>query len=342
MHKLKHTYILLVISLTLFVTGYGQDIHFSQFTMSPTFINPAAAGTITGDYRGIINFKEQFSSFNKAYQTYKFSYDQPVLRERQFKRTGAGIDVFQDVAGDSKTKMTNVTLSLSQTVPFASYADLTLGVSMGYTQYSADYSNLTWDAQFNGVDLDEGLPTQELFFGRTQGHFDFATGLLYRYFDYNGFPWEIGLAVSHLSRPKLDIVSAEDNLPIKYILHGRKEFEMRNDRIGIIPKFMIAQQRTAREILAGVLVRQDVGLHSKYTGYYKNTTIYYGASIRLGDAIIPEFYLSIKEKFLMGISYDINISNLTVGSRYQGGLEISLSMAGFFTEKYRVASPVTF
>ena len=342
MKTIKYIYLSFVFVILMARNTNAQDLHFSQFALTPTFLNPGTAGTFVGDFRGILNFKEQYSSFNNAYKTYRASYDMPIIKDRRSKKTGAGIDVFQDISGDSKTKITSVNLSLSQTIELASYSDLSLGVAMGYSQYSANYLDLMWDAQFNGLDYDETLPTQESFFGRSEGFFDFSAGLFYRYFDYYGFPYEIGLAVSHLSTPSIDLTGNLDELPIKITLHGKKEFELQNDRWGAIPMLFIAKQKRAYEINGGLLMRCDVGLHSQYTGYYKNTTIYFGATIRVGDAIIPQFYINLKEKYTLGLSYDVNISQLNNASQYRGGLEVSLSMSGFLTSKYRVISPVTF
>lgn len=320
----------------------AQDIHFSQYFLTPTYLNPATAGTFTGDYRGMLNFKEQYSAFNKAYRTYHVSYDMPITQNGRYKALGGGVNLYQDIAGDSKTKMTSFKASLSQTIQFASYADITLGISLGYTQFAADYSNLTWDAQWDGIVYDERLPTQEIFFGRNQGVFDFSAGLFYRYFDYDGFPYEIGFAVDHLSTPSVGVLNVQDEIPMKFTFHGKKEFEMYNERWGIIGILFASRQRKAMEINGGGLLRYDVGLHSKYTGYYKNTTIYFGASYRWGDAIIPKFLINLKERYTLGLSYDVNISPLITGSRYRGGLEVSFLMSGFFSQGYRVISPVTF
>ena len=342
MKRVGYKYYIIITVILMAKIASAQDLHFSQFPLTPTFINPGTAGTFTGDFRGTLNFKEQFSSFNNAFKTYRASYDMPVIKDRRYKKTGAGIDIFQDVAGDSKTKITSVNLSVSQTIQLKSYADLSLGIAMGYSQYSANYLDLMWDSQFNGLDYDETLPTLESFYARSEGYFDFSAGLFYRYFDYYGFPYEIGLSFSHLTTPSIDLTGNLDELPMKITLHGKKEIELQNDRWGVIPMIFIAKQRQAYEINGGVLMRCDVGLHSKYTGYYKNTTIYFGATMRLGDAIIPQFYLNLKEKYTLGLSYDVNISQLVTASQYRGGLEVSLSMSGFFTEKYRVISPVTF
>jgi type IX secretion system PorP/SprF family membrane protein len=332
-----------ILFILLFGTiGISQDIHFSQFQFTPTLINPATAGTFLGDYRGMLNFKEQYSSFNKAFKTYHASYDMPLLSDLKFKKTGAGIDFFQDIAGDSKTKITSVALSLSQTVQFSRYSDLSLGISMGYSQYSANYVDLAWGTQFNGLDYDSELPSQESFFGRSQGFFDFSAGLFYRQFDINGYPYELGLSVSHLTTPSLSLAGSLDELPAKITIHGKKEFELKNDRWGIIPLFFLAKQRNAYEINGGALLRYDLGMHSKYTGYYKSSNMYLGATFRLGDAIIPQIGLNLKETYTMAISYDINISGLARASNFRGGLEVSLIMSGFTKSKYQVTSPVTF
>jgi type IX secretion system PorP/SprF family membrane protein len=335
------------IYLTLFIVLYGsigvsQDIHFSQFQFTPTLINPATAGTFLGDFRGMLNFKEQYSSFNKAFKTYHASFDMPVLSDLKFKKTGAGLDFFQDVAGDSKTKITSVTLNLSQTIQFSRYSDLSLGISMGYSQHSANYVSLAWGTQFNGLDYDSELPSQETFFGRSQGYFDFSTGLFYRQFDVNGFPYELGVSVSHLTTPSISLSGDLDELPTKITIHGKKEFQLRQDRWGIIPLFFLAKQRQAYEVNGGALLRYDLGMHSKYTGYYRSSNMYLGATFRLGDAIIPQIGLNLKERYTMAISYDINISNLARASKFRGGLEVSLVMSGFVKHKYQVTSPVTF
>lgn len=321
----------------------AQDIHFSQFFMAPLNINPALAGAYRGDYRANLNFKEQYSSFNNAYRTINGSFDKALIKDRYGrKETGAGINVYQDVAGDSKTKNFNISLNISQTVRIDQRSDLSLGLGLGYTQYSANLVGLTWDNQFNGLTYDERLSSRENNLFTNQQFFDLSTGILYRSFDFNGYPLELGLSAFHLTTPNISFGNGIDNIPVRLVLHGKKEFDLSLDRWGAIPTFFIARQGPASEITLGGLLRYDAGLHSKYTGYHKKTTLYFGLLYRHLDALIPQIMIRYQEKYNLGISYDVNISQLRAASRSQGGFEISLSISGFFQDRFQVASPLSF
>ena len=57
--------------------------------------------------------------------------------------------------------------------------------------------------------------------------------------------------------------------------------------------------------------------------------IYGGVFVRWNDAIIPVIKLEMN-KYDIGFSYDINVSQLSKASQTFGGFEISLSYIGFF------------
>lgn len=338
-------YIVVALVFLISKSTIAQDIHFSQFQFAQTYLNPATTGTFKGDYRAVLNFKEQFSEFDNAFQTYRASYDMPISKTRRgLKQTGAGIDIYQDIAGDSKTKITTFLLNISQTVQLSYKSDLSLGLGFGYSQYSANYNNLKWDDQYNGIAYDENSLTQENFLGRSQGIFEISTGLLFRQFDRNGKKLEVGVSLAHLTTPQLELngTGLKDNLPMRFVLHGKKEFELNDEKWGVIPMLFFANQRRAREIMIGSMFSYKYSLRSQYTGYYKSTRVYFGANIRVGDAIIPQFGLNIKERYIFNVSYDINVSKARNASQYKGGLEVSLSLSGFFNSKFQVISPATF
>lgn len=66
----------------------GQDIHFSQFYMSPMTLNPALTGVMNCNTRIVGNYRNQWASVlgRNAYNTYSVSYDQkmPVGRYDYF------------------------------------------------------------------------------------------------------------------------------------------------------------------------------------------------------------------------------------------------------------------
>jgi type IX secretion system PorP/SprF family membrane protein len=318
----------------------SQDIHFSQFNEAPMLLNPANAGMYSGDYRAVLNFKEQWSSIKNGYKTYAAQADFTILKNNlDLKSTGLGVSFFQDIAGTSKTKTSRIDLNISQTVYLNEQSDLTLGLGASYMDLSANYVGLLWESQWDGQQFDGASGSGEAFTGLGKKIFDFSAGILYRNFDANGHPLEVGLSAFHLTQPEIGIFNYRDVIPYEFRLHANKEinFQRRND-LGAVFTAFVANQRTAREINLGFLIRKDFGVVSQYTGYYRNVNLYLGGFYRVGDAIIVMSKVLIKGAYAIGLSYDINISPLVAASKYRGGFELSLSYSGVFKE-YKVASP---
>ncbi|HIA36045.1 MAG TPA: type IX secretion system membrane protein PorP/SprF, partial [Flavobacteriales bacterium] len=53
---------IILVGALSFNSGYAQDIHFSQFYQVPQLINPSLAGGFNGDFRAIVNFRDQWSN----------------------------------------------------------------------------------------------------------------------------------------------------------------------------------------------------------------------------------------------------------------------------------------
>ena len=60
-----------------------------------------------------------------------------------------------------------------------------------------------------------------------------------------------------------------------------------------------------------------------------NTSITGGLLYRWNDALIPVIQLQLS-KFIIGTSYDVNVSKLTVASQSRGGFELTLSYQRYF------------
>src|SRR5687768_3272675 len=53
----------------------AQDIHFSQYYLSPLSLNPANTGNYKGDYRFFGNYRSQWRDLNNAFNTYSAGGD---------------------------------------------------------------------------------------------------------------------------------------------------------------------------------------------------------------------------------------------------------------------------
>lgn len=325
------------------LNGNSQDVHFSQFGQNPMMLNPAYTGMYEGNFRFNLNYKNQWATVGNVYETYAASTDYIIFKNSMgLKSTGLGVAAYQDVAGSSKTKTTRVDLNLSQTVYLSKNSDLTLGIGFSYMDMSANYTGLNWGSQYNGVEFDQSIGSGELFTGYAEKTFDLSSGMIFRLFDDKLYPLEIGFSAYHINQPKIRLLSQEDFIPARFIVNASKEFDYpTNQNWGFKFVGYASTQRRAREIIVGGLMRKDFGMVSKYTGYYNNINVYFGAYYRVGDAIIPLVQVTVHKKLTVGMSYDFTLSRFSQASLFRGGAEFSFSYLGPF-RPIAVVSPKKF
>ena len=64
---------------------------------------------------------------------------------------------------------------------------------------------------------------------------------------------------------------------------------------------------------------------SRITGFNKNIALDFGSYLRFNDALI--FLVGITfETYSLGISYDVNVSQLSTATYGKGGIELSLKL----------------
>ncbi len=165
-----------ILSISLINKGYCQDIHFSQFNLSPLNLNPAMTGSFNGDYRIAGNHRNQWSSVTTPYRTFGLSLEKNKVTN---DAVSAGLQINQDRAGDSRFSTFQINLSGSYLFKFKDTSNfLSLGSQIGFTNRNLDYNPLSFDAQYNGYQYDPTLPNQEHFLrnSRTYANLNFGLG----------------------------------------------------------------------------------------------------------------------------------------------------------------------
>jgi type IX secretion system PorP/SprF family membrane protein len=332
MTKLNSKILIIIVASLFAINSYAQDWHFSQFNEAPVLINPANSGSYSGDFRANLNYKNQWSSIGNPYKTMAASFDLPALRNYNgYKMTGAGISFLKDQAGKSEYGFTQVNLSISQSVSVSKFQELSVGLSLGFGQISANFTGLRWDNQYNGTLYDPSLPTGESAFFPTSNYFDISAGFLGRFFDRSLNETQFGLSISHANRPWQATLSDinGDHLRMKFIVHGRTEIPLQQKQgMKIIPSLYFAKQAVSTDIIGGVNVKTSLGLSSIHTGYHAASFIHIGGYYRYNDALIAVFAYEWRSLIKAGISYDINFSQLTPATSTRGGVELSISWLG--------------
>ena len=329
----KH--VTLFAALITLLTGFGakaQDIHFSQFYMSPLTLNPAMTGVMECNTRFVGNYRNQWASVlgRNAYNTYSVSYDQkmPVGRYDYF---GFGGVFWGDEAGslDFQTLTLKLTGSYARRVGGdrrkAHY--IVIGAEAGASQRSVDYTNARWPSQVTNGEFDPSIPSGE---ADLPDNFLFGDigvgGLWFSVLDKNT-SWYLGGAINHLNNPNVSFYSDYDDIE-KYftraVIHAGGEFPMSRS-VSLVPGAVFFSQGPSMEINAGNSFRfnMDGGNDQSFQlGAWFRLARHFENPI-LMDALILSTRFDM-ENWGIGFSYDINTSSLSQESRGNGGFEFSL------------------
>jgi len=301
----------------------AQDIHFSQFHRSPLNLNPGYAGYFDGDYRFSGIHRNQWKSVTTPFKTFSGSFDMNMpFPGSDRSRLGTGIVFNTDKAGDSEYGITQAMLSSSwiHAAGGDSIHFFSAGIQAGFTQHTINYSNLTFDSQFNGDVFDPSLPSNEIFSRDKLFYFDFSLGFSYLYVSGERFNIGGGISLQHLFEPKIDFISdaseAKTNRKVAADIHSSIGL---TENIYLQPGLLFATQKKFSELNFGgnlkLLLNRKPG---------KILNLYAGLFLRTSDAIIPTIGLDFNDLHF-GLSYDINTSDLKRASNSRGGYEVSLT-----------------
>ncbi len=343
MRKILIAFIIIAIQLSL----KAQDIHFSQFFHAPLFLNPALTGIYNGNHRGIINYKDQWRTVASPYKTFAGSYDTRFMYtdDDQF---GIGGAFFSDAAGDLKMGTNQINILASYQKQLTPEMGFSFGIRGGFGQTSLKGGSelQQWGNQYDGSVYNPNLPTGEVNSIDNFSYGDFSAGALWQYgFNENyitandQFNIQFGIALDHINRPRQSFYSDKnERIYSRLVFHGNSEIGISNTNLSIVPQFIYFKQGPASELNLGSMFKFKLQEASKHTMWIKSAFASLGGYYRAKDA----FIIATRIEFLgyaLGISYDINTSNLREASKGKGGLEFSLQYIPPPVSKYHGKAP---
>ncbi len=349
---MKSKHLLFAFLFLASVSATAQDIHFSQFYMSPLNLNPALTGIMNCNIRLTANYRNQWASVLKsnAYSTYNFSYDQkiPVGRYDYF---GVGGTFWGDKAGEADFATTTGKISGSYSKRMAGGRKeahyLVVGAEAGLAQRSIDFIKLRWGTQHDGEgNHDPTAPSQEPGFDQSEFLFaDMAAGLLwFSVFD-EGNNLYVGGAFSHLNRADQSFSSnATDYLYSRFTFHAGGEFEI-TPRFGLVPGVIVMFQGPSFQVNSGTSFKFTLGSgkgkFSNYQAFHLGTWVRVSNKVETGvltDAVILSTRFDYNQ-FTLGFSYDVNVSALKPASSNNGAFEFAMQYKFCNNERRGVYCP---
>jgi type IX secretion system PorP/SprF family membrane protein len=236
---------------------------------------------------------------------------------------GVGLLLMNDKAGDGQLSNLSLMGSAAYHKVFgsASNHNVSLGVQLAYTQRSIDESELVFPNQFDVDEFNQDILSNENI-SDNLGYPDLNAGLLYSIRQSEKFSAFAGFSFYHIIRPTETFLSGDNKLSNRLTVHGGTKYSF-SPQLAITPNVIVMMQNGAREINVGTGLEYDMAK----TPEQQSAILGLGLWYRMNDAVIVVPTVEYKS-FRLGLSYDINISDLSNASNGKGGFEISLIYLG--------------
>ncbi len=336
----SYKYLTILVALCSMLTIEAQDVHFSQFAMSPLLLNPALAGFSQGDLRAYANFRTQWNTIagGNAYRTEAAGVDMAIGKVSPYSSfAGIGMSFFSDQSGEAGFQTNNIALTAAYHIMMSKKRNmsLSLGIQGAFNTRGFDPSKATYDFNYDQATGAVNTSQREAF-TRTKVYYgDVSAGLFYTVTLKSGTDVYLGTGLSHINQPQISFFSASTNTSIfdeklymKFTAHGGATIVL-NKKLWVIPNFFMLIQGPASQYNAGAMLKIQVG-----NKVLTKNFLYLGAQVRIAnamdipmaDAVIMHCRFDYKS-LTLGLSYDVNISKLQVSTSTFGAPEISVMYA---------------
>ncbi len=315
-----------IITLTCFaIMGFGivetakaQDPHFTQYYVYPTWTNPALTGAFDGEYRVAGIYRTQWGNISTPYMTQGASAELKTSKNINF-----AVSLLNQTAGDGGYRYTTAYGNFAFTglrFGAAEQHRVVFGMQGGIIQRRFDASKLTFGDQWNPITgFNPGTTSADQLRSNTNSSFDAGAGILY----FDASPGKKanfygGYAASHLTKPT-DVFSGNGKaqLPMRHTVHAGTRIKV-NSQFSLTPNALYLKQGSATETMLGLYGSVKAG---------PETDFLIGANYRFDDAVTP-FAGFTHKGFVLGLSYDVNTSDLGKFVKGSNSFEISLSFIG--------------
>ncbi len=322
MQQGKHIFQITLLLLCFILSNRvkGQDVHFSQFYLSPLTLNPSETGNFNGDWRVSTNYRTQWRSIDVPFNTFSLGYDRNFFGTT--KRISGGLLVLHDQSGTARISSNRIQLSAA-IHPKLGSNNFHVGLQAGVALKTFDISGLTFPDQYdnNSGVFNPILPNGELNFNQKKNFLDINLGIGWdRRFGRTQI--KTGLSFFHLNRPNESFYGSDFKLPVRKVFNLMFNIEA-GEHFLISPKIFVMGQIRAAEYLLGSNFTYVLGPNK-----INATGIYIGSQVRTGLNRNTDAFMGIVgmtfERLEVGINYDVNISSLQQATNRKGAVEIAL------------------
>ena len=277
-------------------------------------------------------YRRQWSGVPVDYRTLGIAADMKLMNDQLPNGYfGGGLVLHSDKAGDGDLGLTEVNILPAYTQQLSDQLWATVGASIGMSSITFSPDQVIFGNQNNGDQRDPSVPSGESFTSSTAA-LDIGAGLNLSYNNYDGkayLNWGVGLY--HLNKPSLDLSNGNEwSRPVRtssYLFGGYNL----NDLNTLLFHGLFQLQTEQNELVLGTGWKYNFSeMLQKPLAVQLTATYRHSAN---PDAIIPAIGIHYGP-WLLGFSYDVNISDFETATGGAGGPELALRYV------YRRISPL--
>ncbi len=297
----------------------AQDPHFSQFFLSPQFINPSlTAANVKGKWRLSSNYRQQRNNSQTTYRTFTVGGEAMLM-----DKTAATAPVYGSLFLMSDRTMNGALVSTYVSNGFSYMANLDensrIGVGFGllYGQRKVDYSMLNFGEQLTNGGFDASLPTGEVALGVMKPFLSMSTGIVYNYHQ-DDFDFDAGISVHNLNSPKQTFLNdPNQRLSQKYVANVDFSYVI-SDLLLVNMNSMYQQQANSNLITVGGSLGIDIS-----GDFSREKILFAGLWYRYKDVVYP--FVGMKyDNVNIGLTYDIPAYTKNMGALSLYSTELSI------------------
>ncbi|MGB3548740.1 MAG: PorP/SprF family type IX secretion system membrane protein [Saprospiraceae bacterium] len=355
---MSHAYSYLGCLLILLLSAGGlhaQDQHFSQFFASPLTLNPALTGQFDGKYRASIIHRDQWrqmleTPFITTSAAADFRYYLKPKQRRSRDAIGVGMVFYNDRIAEINfnTNQIMVSAAFHKALNPKNSQYLSIGAQLGIAQRNISYDLLTFEDEFDGNNVYSN-PTGEQLPENNFAYFDMQVGLNYTYAPQRGTSVYAGVAMFHVLRPEQSFYAsivpidpneepASEKIFQKYTAYLNFGIPL-GKAVKFSPRALLYVQgpHQAANVGAGFrFLLNEIGGTAFHVGGWARP-VRSDTQFNM-DAAIGMVGLEFSN-ILLGLSYDIGLSNLSGSGQRRNAFELSVSYLGEQEEDDAVLCP---
>ncbi len=323
----------------------AQDIHFSQYFLSPV----ATAVSNTGNHDGVLrvfgNYRTQWAAISQdPYVTPAIGADYNYYLNKIDKVSG-GIYIINDQSGGyGGLQVTKALLSAAYHKKLFGH-NLHAGIQGGYILKSINKNKETFPNQFDQQtgyfnNQNQFLQNNETNLNNNVGFVDFNAGLGWDNVYGNLMPYG-NYTIFHITQPNGSFLKNQNEyIRLRHLFNGGVKIQL-GTKYMVHPSFNYTFMGRASEFNLGgnFHFNLDNKVKSKkyvYAGLYTRLTL--GQNQRfdqagLSDAVYPAFGVGFGD-LQVGVNYDVNVSNLKSTTSNRGAFEFAIIYT-FYENKLR-------